>query len=364
MVESDCADAICSGLFVSISGSLIADLKFRIALPRPVAIPGRRLPPNSNNTIANTISSSQGPIPNMSIPSDLEPLAETNQTLKSVRAELERFLQSHGIDEAALDVRLILEKVLEKSTLDILIQPDCEVPTVAVEAAFALAKRRATSEPMAYVLNEKEFFGRSFYVDNRVLIPRPDTELLVEVALKILDTRHGASVVDVCCGSGCVGLSLASERPGLDVVLSDISADALEVAACNRDRLGLEQVQVHQGDLLEKWSGEEKLFDLIVANPPYVRLSQKPTLMADVREFEPALALFGRDEDGLYFHWALIEQARRLLKPNGALLLEIGFDQRPYLEALPNGYESVTFYKDLAGHDRVMALMLAGDREL
>jgi release factor glutamine methyltransferase len=223
-------------------------------------------------------------------------------------------------------------------------------------AAFrALIKRRLAGEPVAYLVGEQEFWSMALFVDENVLIPRRDTETLVEVALRAARQRpHGPlTIADVCTGSGCVALALAKELPEATVWASDLSAGALGVARKNAARHGLEtRVQLVEGDLLEPLGGP---FDLIVSNPPYVKSSDRPTLSAEVQR-EPHLALFGGPL-GLEIMQRLVPGALALLTPGGLLAVEHGFDQGPQVRELftAAGFTEVTTTKDLAGHERVTA---------
>lgn len=196
--------------------------------------------------------------------------------------------------------------------------------TAEEAAAFdALVQRRLQREPLQYILGTQDFCGRSFAVDGRVLIPRPETELLAERAVRALqDFGPGAHALDLCCGSGCLGITLALEAPSAQVDMADLSEDALAVTRKNADRLGA-QVSLHQGDL---WDAvDAKQYQLIVSNPPYIPDADCLALQAEVMR-EPPMALKG-GMDGLDFYRRIAAGLRKHLLPGGVLLLEVGFDQ-------------------------------------
>jgi release factor glutamine methyltransferase len=203
------------------------------------------------------------------------------------------------------------------------------------ERLLGLARRRAAREPVAYVTGVREFYGRDFRVTSAVLIPRPETEGLVEQAIGILETTGttddengerrttGPVIVDIGTGSGCVAITLALECPSATVIASDVSAEALAIAEVNAQALGATEVRFMLASLLP--AGLPPL-DMIVSNPPYVPQRHRASLPADVREFEPGVALFG-GEDGLDLIRGVAQAARRSLKPGGWLVMEIGDGQ-------------------------------------
>ena len=230
------------------------------------------------------------------------------------------------------------------------------IPTVQAEHVRHAVGRRAAHEPFAYVVGSRELYGRPFAVDRRVLVPRPETETLVEEALAVLRDRASAVaaplVVDVGTGSGAIACTIALEVASAAVVACDVSADALAVAALNRDRLGLrDRLPLVQGSLLA-WLRPSA--DLIVANLPYIPSARVPTLMPEVANWEPHLALDG-GPDGLDLIRALLADATRVVKPGGTILLEMDPEQiEPARALLPSGQSRVI--RDLAGLDRVLRL--------
>ena len=214
--------------------------------------------------------------------------------------------------------------------------PYQELSETDAEALDPLIERRLTGEPLPYILGEWEFYGLPFFVDRTVLIPRPDTERLVELALKELSPDRN-TVLDLCCGSGCIGIALAVCGHA-KVTAADVSADALDMTVRNAHRNGV-SVETVRSDFLEEVQGS---FDLIVCNPPYLSKEDMENRDAALR-FEPALALDG-GEDGLDFYRLLAGSYKRVLKPDGALFMEIGMTQKDAVLSLFPGAECVPDY--------------------
>ena len=218
----------------------------------------------------------------------------------------------------------------------------------------SLVKRRAKGEPIHYILGHREFWSLTLTVKPGVLIPRPDTETLVEVVLTALKDPEGCyKIADVCCGSGAIGLAIGSERKQSMVLCTDLSPNALELAQENAMRCGLNNVEFKHSDLLSQVGVD---FDLIVSNPPYIRTAEIQHLMGDVRDFEPLMALDG-GEDGLEFYRRLIRESSAHLRIGGILALEIGYDQKASVKSLfdeSKELEFVSSHKDLGGYDRVV----------
>ncbi|RMG13387.1 MAG: peptide chain release factor N(5)-glutamine methyltransferase [Deltaproteobacteria bacterium] len=222
-------------------------------------------------------------------------------------------------------------------------------------AAFrALVERRAAGEPVAYLLGRREFYGRIFRVDARVLVPRPETEHLVDEALAHLSPEAEGPVLDLCSGSGCIGLTLLCERPALRVEAVELAPDAAALALENAERLGVaERYTQHVGDLFAPLEATQR-FVLLTANPPYVDPSEWPDLPPEVRR-EPRGAVIA-EAGGLSVARRILEGGRTVLRPDGLLLIEHGEAQGPALRdlALGLGYQEVRDLRDLAGHDRVL----------
>ena len=254
--------------------------------------------------------------------------------------------------EAVLDARLLLEYICHTNRNDLLAHGDREVSEAECKQYDDFIRRRASGEPLQYITGEQDFMGLTFKVNERVLIPRQDTEILVEEVLKEL--HDGMRILDMCTGSGCILISLLHYSNGCQGVGADISEIALQVAAKNAGRLlDSENIAAFlQSNLFEKVTGK---FDVIVSNPPYIQSSVIPTLMPEVKDHEPLLALDGA-EDGLYFYRRIVQESRDYLSIGGRLYFEIGYDQAEAVSLLmaEAGFKEIRTVKDLAGLDRVV----------
>ncbi len=256
-----------------------------------------------------------------------------------------------GNPSPRLDAQVLLAHVLDCDRVSLYTNFDKPLKEEELRQYRELIRRRLAGEPTAYLIGEKEFWSLAFTVDERVLIPRPDTELLVEVALELARAR-GASprIAEIATGSGAVAIALAKELPDATVVATDLSAGALAVATANVERHGVgDRVELREGDLLAPLAGER--FDVLVANLPYVPTGDLPTLSAEVR-CEPRGALDG-GPDGLDLLRRLCAGAAAHLAPGGAIALEHGFDQGPGVRALLASLAGATTRTDLAGQPRV-----------
>lgn len=253
------------------------------------------------------------------------------------------------IPEAELDARLLLEEVCGTDRNDLLVHGDKEVPPEQCDRYVEYIQRRQKREPLQQITGYQEFMGLRFKVTPDVLIPRQDTEILVEEVMRYL--HDGMHILDMCTGSGCILLSLLKYSNDCEGTGCDISEPALKVAEENAKELSLNASFV-QSNLFENISGK---YEFIVSNPPYIPTGVIPTLMEEVRDHEPVSALDGR-EDGLYFYREIVEKAGEYLYPGGMLFFEIGYDQAEKVSSLMQeaGYQEVTVCKDLAGLDRVV----------
>ncbi len=262
-----------------------------------------------------------------------------------------------GIETPRLDAELLLGHVLGLPRLALYTSFDRPLDPAETAAFRELVRRRAKREPIAYLLGEREFYGRPFAVDSRVLIPRPDTETLVDVALAALPEDSDGVLLDYGTGSGAIAVTLAAERPGVRVLAVDLSPAALEVAKANAAANGVEgRVGFVRSDGLERVPGRFRgELTAIVANPPYIAESERAGLMPDVRDFEPAAALFaGRDP--LVHYRRLSREAPAWLKAGGLLAVEVGAGQATDVRAMfeADGWPDVQVKADLAGVDRVV----------
>lgn len=260
-------------------------------------------------------------------------------------------LSAGGISEPDTEAGLLLEIYLKVSKSDILLNGDREPDAKALEDLEKAVSERLTRRPLWYIVGKAPFMGLEFNVDERVLIPRADTEILVEEALRVLN--DGSRILDMCTGSGCILLSLlkySNDCKGLGV---DLSEGALEVAKSNAALILGEEADVRfiQSDLFENVEGQ---FEMIVSNPPYIASDVCDTLMREVKDFEPRMALDG-DKSGLVFYEKIIPEAKKRLTIGGNLLLEIGYDQGDAVRNLleKEGFIEIQIIKDYAHLDRV-----------
>ena len=273
-------------------------------------------------------------------------------TLSGLLREGREALQAAGIPEWDLDAWYLLEYAAHCTKNEYFLRPEKEVLPQEKQLYRTLIRKRSAHIPLQYLTGSQEFMGLSFFVDENVLIPRQDTEILVEEALRALGS--GMRVLDVCTGSGCILLSLLKLCAGLKGTGTDLSEKALQVAGENARRLGVEASFV-QGDLFEPVSGK---YDCIVSNPPYIASREVDALMEEVRDHEPRMALDG-GEDGLYFYRKIAAQSPKYLNDRGRIFLEIGFDQGEAVAGLlAPAFDEVRIVQDLAGLDRVVCGIL------
>lgn len=263
--------------------------------------------------------------------------------------------RTRGIESPRLDAELIVGHALKLSRTQIIMHLDRPLEAGELRELRELVKRRRAHEPIAYLKGEREFYGRTFAVDKRVLVPRPDTEVLIDVALRRTSDRAlSCRTLDLCTGSGCIAITLAKERPTTPVLATDISDDALAVARENRERLGAYRVAFAVGDLFA--AVPKTTFDLIVSNPPYIPSSDIEGLMVDVRDFEPRLALDG-GADGLDLIRRIVAESAGYLANDGILAIELGAGEAPAVRDLfiEAGFQGVEIAKDLARIERVVS---------
>lgn len=267
-----------------------------------------------------------------------------------------KMLNSKKIDTARLDSQLILGKVLNKDKIYLMINSNEEVEEKDEEEFLKLINKRMENMPIRYILGEVDFMGLDFYIEEGVLIPRSDTEVLVEEVLKIIDKDKELNLCDLCSGSGAIGISLAHYRKNIMVDLIDFYEKPEKISKKNIVRNKLEnQVKFIKSDLLKEPIKELKRYDIIVSNPPYIKENVIDTLMDDVKNYEPRTALSGGDS-GLIFYERIVEESKKALKENGILAFEIGYDQGDSVRNIMKngGYIDINVVKDLAGLDRVV----------
>jgi release factor glutamine methyltransferase len=262
-----------------------------------------------------------------------------------------------GFACARLDAELLLAEVLGVDRVRLIIDSQRELRQEELGGYRALIKRRRAGEPVAYILGRREFHGLSFHVDRRVLIPRPDTEALVAVAL---ERTRGAymfgRMLDLCTGSGCVAIAFAKQRPTWRITALDSSSEAIDLAMENAVRLGaVFGMRFGVGDLTAPLAESER-FDLVTANPPYIPSAELGTLEQGIRDFEPRLALDG-GSDGLAIIRRIVKESQPHLVPRGVLALEVGHDQAERVSELLEsaGFVAIERRRDYGGHERVVS---------
>jgi len=270
--------------------------------------------------------------------------------------------RARGLESPRLEAELLVAFALGISRMEVIVEGSRLLEPKELGKLRELVKRRRSHEPMAYLRGEREFYGLVFKVDKRVLVPRPDTEALVDVALgRTTDFALGGRVLDLCTGSGCVAITLAKQRPTADVIATDLSKDALVVARENAIRLGAYNVSFLEGDLFGAidhahlpWNPAR--FELVVSNPPYIATTECATLMPDVRDFEPRMALDG-GTDGLDFYRRIVTESPSRLTPRGVLAVEVGAGQAESVAGLfrEAGFTGIEVKKDLGQIDRVVS---------
>ncbi len=267
-------------------------------------------------------------------------------------------LRASCVDNPALDARVLMCHVLGKSDVYVMVNRDVDVEESEAEY-FRLISRRCSQEPIAYIINKKEFMSMELYVDENVLIPRPDTEHLAELAIELIEKNGYTAAADFCTGSGALAISIG-KNSNARVTGYDISAPALEVANKNKALLSADNVEFHVLDVLTQLGDICDKYDIAVSNPPYVTAEEMMSLDKTVDKYEPHLALYG-GEDGLTFYRVLAANAPLFLKSGGVLAFEVGYTQAAAVSQLMEAnFESIQIKKDYAGIERVVYGVLKG----
>lgn len=271
--------------------------------------------------------------------------------------ELIRYSASQLHDNARFEAEEIVMSVLGIDRTQLITEGKRKLDEKEVNAVNGCLQRRISGEPLQYILGGCEFMSLPFYVESGVLIPRADTETLAEEIIKI--AKPNAKILDICCGSGCIGISLASFIEKAAVTMLDISDKAIEVTAKNAKLNNVTgRVTVKKCDILSEYP--DKKYDIIVSNPPYIETAVIDALQTEVKDHEPRLALDG-GEDGLVFYRRITDIAPQMLNENGILAFEIGFNQGAAVkELMKSNFKDIKIIKDLTGNDRVVRGELNG----
>lgn len=293
------------------------------------------------------------------------PQSTGQATLGELIAEARRLLEQAGIESAGQEALWLVEHVLRLPTHHVVADRDRLLSPAELVAARGLIKRRVGREPLQYILGTQEFCGLEFDVNPAVLIPRPETELLVEYVVQRIPAERQATIVDVCTGSGCIAVAIARLRPHARVMATDLSSPSLAVARRNAIRHGVgERIAWLEGDLLAPLAGRELegLVDVIVSNPPYIAEADWATLQPEVKLFEPRAALVAGPQ-GTELHERLLQESGQYLSPGGAVIMEIGAGQaramRRMVDQIP-GYRFLRLVYDEAGLERVVIVERVG----
>ncbi|WP_141736248.1 peptide chain release factor N(5)-glutamine methyltransferase [Oligoflexus tunisiensis] len=283
-------------------------------------------------------------------------MSEQIWTIKDVIDWSIPFLKEKGSPSARLDAELLLCDVLACRRLDLYLDHHKPLNNDERSAFRDRIRRRSQGEPVAYILGRKEFHGHEFRVGPATLIPRPETEHLVELVLNSFPDDTEVTGLDVGTGTGCIAISLKKARPHWNLTAWDISRDALQVAAQNAEKLEAPITLEHKDALKDQsWAEARQAFDFIASNPPYIAPAERTELPVSVVRFEPALALFA-DESGLIFYRTLAQKAAQSLRKGGKIFLEIGSSQASDVCLLleESGWQNIAVHQDLAGLDRVV----------
>jgi release factor glutamine methyltransferase len=263
-------------------------------------------------------------------------------------------LKAAGVDTPHLDARILLAEAVNLPTKDIYAHPEIIPSSEAIQQFYEWVRRRRHREPLPYIIGKKEFYGLSFEISSSVLIPRPETEVLVETSIRLLKGVPNPTIADIGVGSGAIALSLAYHLKDATIYCTEKSADALKIARRNAARLNVgHKVHFLEGDLLKPLTG--KTFDLIVSNPPYIPTTEIDTLQPEITKYEPRQALDG-GPDGLLYYRIIVPQSPNYLKNGGWLAVEVGAGQATEVVSLfqIEGFKDIHTVADLAGIERVV----------
>ena len=273
----------------------------------------------------------------------------------------DRILDRAGIEAPRRNIERLLEKILGLKKIDLYLNPNTEISPENMELLDDLIRRRLNFEPLQYILGETEFYGLKFKSDSRALIPRPETEFVVSEALELLKDSSGLNILDLACGSGNIVVSLTVTAPDHKYSASDISSGAVALAQENAELNSVEdKIEFYTGSLFEPFKDANLRFDLICANPPYIKTAEREQLHEQVREYEPNQALFS-GEDGLDFIREMLAQAPDFLSPQGYLIFEIALGQVADIKSILNEQGEFDLLKiawDYNDIERVLVLRL------
>ncbi|MDF2884294.1 MAG: hemK [Clostridiaceae bacterium] len=279
-----------------------------------------------------------------------------DNSIQDLLTQSYNLLKSANIESYILDAQLLMAKAINKDKLFVITNRDYIVDIKQRQHFWEFINMRIKHMPVKYIIGECEFMGLNFIITPGVLIPRPDTETLVEAVLDDIKKTKAMNVCDVCCGSGAIGISIANYAPEVIVNCYDISDTACRITRSNITKFSLDsRVFVEKSDILSLPVSDNKKFQIIVSNPPYIKAEDIDKLMSDVKDYEPYEALYG-GEDGVDFYRKITRQSLKLLESDGILAFEIGDNQKNEVMDImkSNGFSDVYCIKDLSGRDRVI----------
>lgn len=259
------------------------------------------------------------------------------------------YLKDNRYSNSYIEVRNILADILEKDISYLLVHGEEKVRKEEKDKFFRIMERRKNGEPLAYILGSAHFYGREFKINKKVLIPRKDTEISIDVLKYLIDKNNIKNLLEIGVGSGIVSVTMGLERSHINYTGVDISEEAINNTITNINNYKLENIKIVQSDI---YSNINEKFDIIYSNPPYIESEEIENLQIEVKDFEPRLALDG-GKDGLYFYRKIIKNLDKYLNKNGFLVLEIGYNQKNLITDLLENYKTYCF-KDLSGNDRVL----------
>ena len=267
------------------------------------------------------------------------------------------YFENKSLENPRLEIEIFLQHILDCKKIDLYINFENEVSSHDLNTLKGYIKRRLENEPSQYIVGKSNFYGRNFYVDNNVLIPRPETEILINACIEFLSMKDNPEIIDIGTGSGCIGITLAKEIPSSNVIAIDCSEEALAVAEKNAKNIGIKNIDFVKSDFLKQTI--DLRADLLVSNPPYIPKKDISTLMTDVRAYEPSEALTD-NLDGLEFYRVFSKKFDTMIKTDGALIVEVGKGEHP-LEAKKiieqYGYADIEMINDYNGDIRVLKVM-------
>lgn len=266
----------------------------------------------------------------------------------------ETYFKDKGFENPRNEIEWLIRSVLSVSRIDVYLNFDRLLSLKELKKLKSFVNRRLKREPLQYITESCEFYGREFFVNNNVLIPRPETETLIDLALENLKGLSSPKILDIGTGSGCLAITLAAEISNSRVTGIDISNEAINVANINKSKNKLKNISFKKIDILRQTIKDQ--FDLIISNPPYITKDELVSVIKDVKEYEPLIALTD-EADGLTFYRKFVSIAKQSLKKNGSMLLEVGVGTHPKKVQdtfFKQGFINTRLFKDLNGDDRVI----------